>query len=97
MPELWGRSNLYFWRDRRGLEVDVLVEHADGFSLMEVKAGRTVPSNALKNVCTLRELSNVPGDNWMVYGGDQRQQRSKATILGWRNLPEYVTTITSAS
>ncbi|MEM6335298.1 MAG: DUF4143 domain-containing protein [Bacteroidota bacterium] len=80
-------SNLYFWRDRRGLEVDVLIDHAAGFSLVEMKSGRTVPANALKNVRALRELSGGAGGyNWMVYGGDRQEERSDATILGWRDV-----------
>lgn len=92
------RSNLYFWRDRRGLEVDALIDQADGFSLIEVKSGRTVPANALKSVRAVRGLSEgTPGDNWMIYGGDQVQQRSDATILGWRELAERADAITGAS
>ncbi len=92
------RSNLYFWRDRRGLEVDALIDHAEGFSLVEIKSGKTVPANALKNVRALRELSDgTPGDNWMVYGGDRHQQRSDATILGWRDLAARADAITGSS
>ena len=91
-------SNLYFWRDRRGLEADVLINHAHGFSLAEVKSGKTVPANALKNIRALRTLSNdKPGENWMVYGGDQLQQRSDATIIGWRDLAARVDEITGSS
>ena len=89
------RSNLYFWRDRRGLEVDVLINHAQGFSLVEIKSGKTVPADALTNIRSLRSLSDdKPGDNWMVYAGDQPQQRSDATIVGWRDLAERVDEIT---
>ena len=37
-----GRRELYFFRDRPGLEVDFLVPHAGKLWMVEVKAGRTV-------------------------------------------------------
>ena len=34
-------SNLYFWRDHRGMEIDLIIEHANGLTPVEIKSSRT--------------------------------------------------------
>lgn len=36
------RSNLYFWRDSQGHEVDVLIEERDALIPIEIRAGQTI-------------------------------------------------------
>jgi len=40
-------SNLYFWRDHVGLEVDVLMSCADGLQAVEIRSGQTLASDWL--------------------------------------------------
>ena len=77
-------SNLYFWRDRSGHEVDLLIDHGTHLSPLEIKSGQTINKDYFKG---LEFWKNLAGDNagkaWLVYGGDTRQLRSDFTILPW--------------
>lgn len=53
---------LYFYRERSGLEVDVVAEEGGGLNLYEIKAGATLRSNYMDNMRKVKEsLPNVNG------------------------------------
>lgn len=80
-------SNLYFWRDRSGHEVDLLIDHGNSLSPMEIKSGQTINKDYFKG---LEFWKNLAGDNagkaLLVYGGDSRQMRSDVTVLPWHEI-----------
>lgn len=77
------RSNLYFWRDARGNEVDLLVESGPEIGLVEIKAGATVASDWFKPLELLSgKLSRPPAARALVYGGSEPHKRSHADV--WR-------------
>jgi predicted AAA+ superfamily ATPase len=75
------RSNLYFWRDARGNEVDLLIESGAEVGLVEIKAGATVVSDWVKPIDLLaNKLPIPPSARALVYGGSEQQKRSYAEI-----------------
>ena len=76
------RDPLYFFRDSNGLEVDLLLEHADGVQLIEIKASQTVAAPLFKNLRTVSALldERVKSQH-LVYGGDLRQARTDVDVL----------------
>lgn len=80
-------ADLYFWRDSKGLEVDLLLD--DGLSLkpVEIKSGQTIAADfltALKKWCELSGALERPA--MLVYGGDQEFVNANVTIVPWRKL-----------
>lgn len=77
-------SNLYFWRDRSGHEVDLLIDHGTHLSPLEIKSGQTINKDYFKGLEFWRKLAGkTAGQAWLVYGGDNRQIRSDVTVLPW--------------
>ena len=77
-------SNLYFWRDRSGHEVDLLIDHGTHLSPLEIKTGQTINQDYFKGLNFWRKLAGeTSGQAWLVYGGDTRQSRSDVTVLPW--------------
>jgi len=76
------RDPMYFFRDSNGLEIDLLLDHADGLQLVEIKASQTVSAPLFKN---LRTVSTLLGDRvksqHLIYGGAERQDRTGAQVL----------------
>ena len=76
------RDPLYFFRDSNGLEIDLLLDHADGLQLVEIKASQTVSAALFKN---LRTVSTLLGDRvktqHLIYGGAERQDRTGVEVL----------------
>jgi predicted AAA+ superfamily ATPase len=85
-------SNLYFWRDRSGHEVDLLVDHGNSLSPLEIKSGQTINRDYFKGLDFWQKLAGESaGKAWLVYGGDTRQTRSNVTILPWNKInPEQI-------
>ena len=77
------RSNLYFWRDARGNEVDLVIDSGSQLLLLEIKAGATITTDWFK---TLNFLASILPDTQisraLIYGGSEQQTRS--TVSVWR-------------
>jgi predicted AAA+ superfamily ATPase len=95
-------ARLFYWRDKIGSEVDLLIERAERLQTVEFKAGQTVAGDwfaALRKYETLRsgaasqpELQAVPQPRpVLVYGGSERQTRDVADICPWQKWPETLT------
>lgn len=86
----WNRgmpSNLYFWRDSTGNEVDLLRDEAGVLWPMEIKSGQTVAGDMLKGLLKWRSLADAPtGDPWLVFGGEGDHLRRGVRVMGWRTL-----------
>ncbi|MFM7783128.1 MAG: ATP-binding protein [Gammaproteobacteria bacterium] len=82
-------SNLWFWRDNAGNEVDVLLEEGETLRPVEIKSGSTVLPDALSALQRWTALAgNVAGMPVLVYGGGESQRRSASTVLAWRDIGE---------
>ena len=85
-------ADLSFYRDRHGVEVDLVVERDGRVHAAEIKSGATVPGDfrraldALAAELTRGETADV--ERWLVYGGDRSERRSDATVLTWRDVAE---------
>jgi len=81
-------NNLYFWRENHGHKIDCLIE-SGGRDLVpvEMKSGRTVNDDYFANVSYWNALSkNTPDRSFVVYGGDDSQQRKAGRLVSWKNL-----------
>jgi len=75
------RSNLYFWRDGKGNEIDLLIERGPDVTAVEIKAGATINRDFFKGLHAFAaRLTPPPRVCALVYGGTERQQRSGVTI-----------------
>jgi predicted AAA+ superfamily ATPase len=78
------RDPLYFFRDSNGLEIDLLLDHANGLQLVEIKASQTVSAPLFKN---LRTVSTLLGDlvrsQHLIYGGAERQDRTGVEVMSY--------------
>lgn len=80
-------SNLYFWRDRSGQEVDLLIDHGTHLSPLEIKSGQTINKDYFKGLEFWQKLAGeTAGKAWLVHGGDTRQIRSDVTVLPWHEI-----------
>lgn len=82
------QPNLFFWRDSKGLEIDLVLEEGDDLKPLEIKSGQTIVPEfltGLKKWAALSGASDRPA--WLVYGGDRALTRGAVTVLPWNNLP----------
>ncbi len=89
-------ADLYFWRDSRGLEVDLLLD--DGISLqpMEIKSSQTIVPDFFQSLRRWCELSGSPEcPAMLVYGGDKALTNGNVTIVPWRGLAGLTASVLS--
>lgn len=80
-------SNLYFWRDSSGNEVDVLAENGELLTPIEIKSGQTVTADSFSGLEKWSMIAgNAANTAWLVYGGNLRQSRKNVEVLPWRDL-----------
>ena len=80
-------SNLYFWRDHRGLEIDVLVDQTGLLIPIEVKSGATVHSSCFAGLRAWQTLAEKEGEaGWVIFGGEQKQSRENLRAVPWREI-----------
>ena len=88
------RSNLHFYRDGKGNEVDLVVASGPDVALVEVKAGATISEEFFKGLRYVAgKLSAPPRACALVYGGSDRQRRSDATIWPVSDVAELMGTL----
>jgi predicted AAA+ superfamily ATPase len=78
--------NLYYWRDKTGHEIDLIVDNFPDLLPIEIKSGKTINSEFFKNLIYWMKLS---GNNkaQLLYGGDQYQKYSSGIeVKNWRSL-----------
>ncbi|MBM3859122.1 MAG: ATP-binding protein [Verrucomicrobia bacterium] len=85
-------SNLFFWRDRTGNEVDVLIENASALLPLEIKSGETVNASFFDGLENWWSLAGKrAGPAYLVYGGNSAQTRQTITVLPWKQLGNLAT------
>ncbi len=82
---------LSFYRDRKGAEVDLVVEDGRSLIAIETKSGRTVATDFFTGLDVLERLAANekpprPLRKVVVYGGDETQRRSDSTALSWSDV-----------
>jgi len=79
--------NLFYWRDKTGHEIDVIVDDAGKLLPLEIKSGKTIHSEFFKNLDYWKKLSGVK-KSVLLYAGKQSQKRSTGTeVMNWRKIP----------
>ncbi len=78
--------NLYYWRDKTGHEIDVIVDNGDTLIPIEIKAGHTINSDFFKNLLYWNNLSGMK-KGYLIYAGDEGQQRSNGIeVISWKKM-----------
>jgi len=84
-------SPMTFFRSRDGAEVDIVIDEAASITAIEAKSGQTVASDFFRGIAALEAIAARitpprPVHPFVVYGGDETQQRTKGTIVAWSAL-----------
>jgi uncharacterized protein len=79
---------LFYWRDKTGHEIDVIVDNSDKLTPIEIKSGKTINSDFFKHLKYWNNLSKNQ-NALVIYSGNQEQQRSDGTLVtNWSNIDD---------
>ncbi len=77
---------LFYWRDKTGHEIDVIVDNAGKITPIEIKSGKTINTDFFKHLKYWNNLSKNQSAI-LIYSGDQEQKRSDGTIVtNWHTI-----------
>lgn len=82
-------GGVWFYRDRNGAEVDLVIDQPAGLSLVEAKSSTTASSSLFHGIRRVRRhFADSPSecDAAVAYGGDQFQQREEGRLIPWSML-----------
>lgn len=77
-------SNLFYWRDSKGLEIDLILEAGEKLDAIEIKSGQTIAPDffsSLKRWGKLAGQADLPA--WLIYGGDKALSNENISIVPW--------------
>ncbi|MGL5547773.1 MAG: DUF4143 domain-containing protein, partial [Tannerellaceae bacterium] len=84
-------SNLTFWRDSTGNEVDLLHTIESQQYAYEIKSGATYSSNFFKGISKWAKLSGAtPNHCFAIYNGDKNMKTSQGEVLQWMTRNELI-------
>lgn len=77
----------YFWQDSNMREIDLLAEEGAALKAAEIKAGKTIAQEFMKNLYAFQNLVGAANvELFLVYGGDLAQERSDLKIFPWNQV-----------
>lgn len=94
VAELWKartnhgkNSNIYFFRDNVGNEVDILLENGVSVKPVEIKLGSTINNDYFNGLRYYQKINKKKSaKSALVYGGSEDQRRGTFDIFSYRNV-----------
>jgi uncharacterized protein len=89
------RAGLTFFRDRHGLEVDLIAEFGLSRSVVEVKSAETVAFDAFARVDAVAALlagvdDGSSTERVLIYAGAERVRHKAVSVLSWSDVGGHV-------
>jgi hypothetical protein len=84
------QSNLYFYRESKGNEVDLVLVNGPDLFPIEIKSGMTITRDYFKGLRHFSKIfgNSIPRGSGLVYGGQEGQRRTDVTVVPVYGLQE---------
>jgi predicted AAA+ superfamily ATPase len=79
------RTNLFFWRDRTGNEIDVLIEQSSQVIPIEIKTATTFNSDYIKGINYWKKIKSTTKNAYVIYTG-KSSAIDNIDILNWKEI-----------
>lgn len=80
-------KNIYFFRDRAGNEVDLILDYGHHLYSVEIKSSETMHYSFLKGLDYYKKIAQQENTKrFLIYGGKESYQTAGATVYSYRQL-----------
>jgi uncharacterized protein len=81
-------SDLFYWRDSKGLEIDLILEDGEKLHPIEIKSGQTIVPDFFASLKRWKKMAGQTDDlpAGLIYGGDQALTNENISIVPWKNI-----------
>ncbi len=77
--------NFYFWKDKNGKEVDLIIEDGVKIKSIEIKSGKTIRSDFFKNLKYWNQLTQN-NNSFVIYAGENEFKTEGIRIKNWKKI-----------
>ncbi len=86
-------SQMFFWRNRAGFEIDLIMDKGNQLHPIEIKSGETLHTSWLQTLRKWAELANGSSERpTLCYGGNWSGIRSEISVTPWHLLSKKLST-----
>ena len=82
------KSNLYYFRDNVGNEVDLIMDYGIDVICIEIKAGKTVNQDYFKGINYYNKLNDRIRKSIIVYGGPESYSHAGCEIISYLDIDQ---------
>ncbi len=79
------RGNLFYWRDRSGNEIDVLIDQSSQVIPVEIKTAATFSTDYLKGINYWKKINKATKKAYVIYTG-KSSAIDNTNILNWNDI-----------
>jgi predicted AAA+ superfamily ATPase len=79
------RSNLFYWRDRTGNEIDILMDQSSQIVPVEIKTAATFSSDYLRGISYWKRINSNINNAYLIYTG-KTHELDNTTVLNWKDI-----------
>lgn len=84
-------SNLYFWRNNMGDEIDAILDQGTKLVPVELKSGETLNQDFFRGLEKWRNLTKDPkGPAFLVYGGKEKLTQLGIQVVPWNEASQEI-------
>lgn len=91
--ELWKKEfnqissdKIYYFRDKTGLEVDIIFDFVTHLEQAEIKSSKTIQNNSSRELKKLSGIGHPIHKSYLIYGGDNSYVRDNISVVGWKDI-----------
>lgn len=79
-------SNLYFYRDRTGNEIDLVIQKALSLTPVEIKSAKTLNMEFSRGLKSFKKIFGPEiKKSFVIYGGEEKHTQQGITFLPWQD------------
>ena len=81
---------LYYYRDLRGQEIDLIFDHITHINQIEIKSSQTYQKSFTKGLTYLKKSNYIIQKSGLIYGGNNSQKLNNLHLFSWRNIADIL-------
>ena len=83
-------SNLFFYRDRTGNEIDLVIQEAASLIPVEIISAKTLNVDFCRGIKSFKKLLGPEiNKSFIIYNGEEKHTHQKITFLPWKKLRRF--------
>lgn len=84
------RPPVYYWRDQKKNEIDLILDMGGRLVPLEIKSARTFSAQFFKTIAWWQTIADLPIINsFVIYGGDQDWELETGKLMSWKQLKDF--------